>query len=77
MSDFKTEKELRTQAMMGKYGLYIPSGALWGAEDIKKMADRGTLQVYTFIIFHLSFVLRLNLQKFMRSVMIFNFKLHL
>ena len=28
-----------------KHGVYIPSGAFWGGEDIKKMADRGTLQV--------------------------------
>ena len=27
------------------HGLYVPVGALWGAEDIKKMADRGTLKV--------------------------------
>ena len=26
------------------HGVYIPSGALWGAEDIKKMADRGNLE---------------------------------
>ena len=25
------------------HGLYIPSGALWGGEDIRKMAERGTL----------------------------------
>ena len=27
----------------GNHGLYIPSGALWGAADIQKMADRNTL----------------------------------
>ena len=27
------------------HGLYVPSGAFWGAEDVKKMADRGTLKV--------------------------------
>ena len=26
-------------------GLYVPSGALWGGEDIRKMADRGSLKV--------------------------------
>ena len=26
-------------------GLYVPSGALWGGEDIRKMSDLGTLQV--------------------------------
>lgn len=27
------------------HGLYIPAGAFWAAEDIKKMADRNTLTV--------------------------------
>jgi hypothetical protein len=27
------------------HGLYVPSGAFWGAEDVKKMADRDTLKV--------------------------------
>ena len=26
-------------------GLYVPSGALWGGEDIRKMSDLGTLKV--------------------------------
>jgi len=30
-----------------KNGLYIPSGALWGGEDIRKMAERGTLKGLT------------------------------
>lgn len=29
------------------HGLYIPSGALWAAEDIKKMADAGSLKALT------------------------------
>jgi len=29
------------------FGLYIPSGALWGGEDIRKMAERGTLKGLT------------------------------
>lgn len=36
------EKTLK-QAASDKYGVYIPSGALWGADDIQKMADLGTL----------------------------------
>ena len=28
-----------------KTGLYVPSGALWGGEDIRKMSDLGTLKV--------------------------------
>lgn len=27
------------------HGLYVPAGALWGGQDIQKMADRGTLKV--------------------------------
>jgi len=30
-----------------KHGLYIPSGALWGGEDIRKMSERGTLKGLT------------------------------
>ncbi len=28
-----------------KNGLYVPSGALWGGDDIRKMSDLGTLKV--------------------------------
>eukprot|EP00794_Sanderia_malayensis_P014325 gene14325-15815_t len=38
------EKRLRTKANQGKHGLYVPTGAFWAGEDIKKMADRGTLK---------------------------------
>jgi aspartate dehydrogenase len=31
----------------GGHGLYIPAGALWGAEDIRRMADRGSLGALT------------------------------
>ncbi|XP_074642864.1 aspartate dehydrogenase domain-containing protein-like [Tubulanus polymorphus] len=41
-ADIKVEESMREAATT--HGLYIPSGAFWGAEDIKKMADRGTLQ---------------------------------
>ena len=27
------------------HGVYIATGALWGGQDIQKMADRGTLKV--------------------------------
>ena len=27
------------------HGVYIPVGAMWGAQDIRKMADMGTLKV--------------------------------
>ncbi|XP_068680418.1 aspartate dehydrogenase domain-containing protein-like [Montipora foliosa] len=39
------ENKLRKKASSGRHGIYIPSGALWGGSDIKKMADRETLQL--------------------------------
>merc|ERR1712156_1178346 len=35
------EKMLRSAAT--KHALYVPTGALWGGEDIRRMAERGTL----------------------------------
>lgn len=37
--------EAALRAAATSHGLYIPAGAFWGAEDILKMADRGTLKV--------------------------------
>lgn len=35
------------------HGLYVPSGAFWGSEDIRKMADRGNLQsLHVTMTFH-------------------------
>ena len=31
-------------------GLYVPSGALWGGEDIRKMAELGSLKVNLHLI---------------------------
>ncbi|ESO93087.1 hypothetical protein LOTGIDRAFT_119936 [Lottia gigantea] len=42
LADKDLEVTLRKAARV--HGLYVPSGAFWGGEDIKKMADRGTLQ---------------------------------
>ncbi|WAR01428.1 ASPD-like protein [Mya arenaria] len=42
MADIETERKLKAAA--NQHGLYVPCGALWGGQDIKKMADRGTLQ---------------------------------
>ncbi|CAG5118994.1 unnamed protein product [Candidula unifasciata] len=42
LADISLESALRGAA--SGHGLYVPSGAFWGGEDIKKMADRGTLQ---------------------------------
>ena len=43
MASPETETMLRSAAT--QHGLYVPSGAFWGGEDIRKMADRGSLQV--------------------------------
>ncbi|XP_041377279.1 putative L-aspartate dehydrogenase isoform X2 [Gigantopelta aegis] len=42
LADPQLEAILREAAI--DHGLYVPSGAFWGGEDIKKMADRGTLK---------------------------------
>jgi len=42
LSNPETERRLRRAAT--RHSLYIPSGALWGADDINKMADMGTVQ---------------------------------
>ena len=43
-ADSEIEESLRRLADNNEgRGVYVPAGALWGAEDIKKMADRGTL----------------------------------
>jgi predicted dinucleotide-utilizing enzyme len=39
------EAELRAIANAGPHTLWVPAGALWGALDIQKMADRGSLHV--------------------------------
>jgi len=42
------EEKLRMSAT--DHGLYVPSGAFWGSDDIRKMADRGNLQVSREIV---------------------------
>jgi len=42
-SNPEVESKLRKAASHSRFGCYIPSGALWGAEDIRKMALRGQL----------------------------------
>lgn len=45
-ADEAVEKAMRDAADNATgCGLYVPSGALWGANDIQKMADRGSLKV--------------------------------
>ncbi|XP_018082666.1 putative L-aspartate dehydrogenase [Xenopus laevis] len=44
LADEATEVKLRECARLSGYTLYVPCGALWGAEDIFKMAQRGSLK---------------------------------
>lgn len=37
------EQELKSTAKLHQRTIYIPSGALWGAQDIAKMSERNTL----------------------------------
>ena len=56
LADEETEQILYKAAKM-HHGLYVPSGALWGGEDIRKMADRGTLtgKLMAIYLFHDTF----------------------
>ncbi|CAL1270354.1 unnamed protein product [Larinioides sclopetarius] len=45
LSDEFLFEELKAAARVN--GLYVPSGALWGGEDIRKMSDSGILQSLT------------------------------
>eukprot|EP00052_Salpingoeca_macrocollata_P009367 m.74002 g.74002 ORF g.74002 m.74002 type:complete len:190 (-) comp17070_c0_seq1:82-651(-) len=47
-ADAATEAALRAAAANDHgHGLYVPSGALWGAVDLQKMGERGTLKALT------------------------------
>lgn len=65
------ETEIKLRSAVEKYGrsLYVPSGALWGASDIKKMADRGSLKALkvTMKKHPSAFRLRGNLDEINRS----------
>ena len=45
LANEKVEHMLTEAAKKYGTGLYVPSGALWGGEDIRKMSDLGTLKV--------------------------------
>lgn len=47
LADEKLEKELRKVADDFNHGFYIPSGALWAAQDIEKMSKLGDLKELT------------------------------
>ena len=53
LADVSLEACLKEAIEQHGHGLYVPSGALWGGEDIRKMADNGTLKVQADIITHL------------------------
>lgn len=38
------------EAARHSHGLYVACGALWGAQDILKMADGGTLKVWASLV---------------------------
>lgn len=44
LADANLEGKLRLAANLHKHCVYVPSGAFWGADDIAKMADQGSLQ---------------------------------
>uniref|UniRef100_A0A8D0EY24 Aspartate dehydrogenase domain containing n=1 Tax=Strix occidentalis caurina TaxID=311401 RepID=A0A8D0EY24_STROC len=43
LADPETERRLRGAAARGGHTLYVPRGALWGCEDIRRMDEAGTL----------------------------------
>nr|XP_026694205.1 putative L-aspartate dehydrogenase [Ciona intestinalis] len=43
LADQTTEDSLRSTALQNGRALYVPSGAFWGAQDIQKMAQSGSL----------------------------------
>lgn len=45
LADADLEASLRSAASL--HGLYVPQGALWGGEDIRRMAERGSLRGLT------------------------------
>ncbi|XP_077170021.1 aspartate dehydrogenase domain-containing protein [Paroedura picta] len=47
LADAETELKLRKVAQQSGHTLYIPSGALWGGQDIQRMDERGMLQALT------------------------------
>ncbi|KAJ6654825.1 hypothetical protein lerEdw1_006514 [Lerista edwardsae] len=47
LADVGTELKLREVARQSGHTLYIPSGALWGGQDIQRLDDGGMLQALT------------------------------
>lgn len=45
LSDSQLNDELRLAAKRHGHTLYVPSGALWGGQDIQRLNDSGLLKV--------------------------------
>lgn len=45
LADPDLNKKLRHVAQQSDKTLYVPSGALWGGQDIQRLNDSGTLKV--------------------------------
>ena len=50
LADDTVLQALLAESQRAGHGLYVASGALWGAHDIQKMADRGTLKVCVCVV---------------------------
>ena len=46
LADESLLRALLESSDKSKHGLHVATGALWGASDIQKMADQGTLKVH-------------------------------
>jgi len=44
LADKELEDGLRKASTLHGHGVYVPAGAFWGGDDIKKMADQGSLK---------------------------------
>lgn len=51
LSDSQLDQELRLSAKQHGNTLYVPSGALWGGQDIQRLNDTGSLKVMSFSYF--------------------------
>lgn len=50
LSDSELNQKLREAAQKSGKTLYIPSGALWGGQDIQRLNDSGALKVIIALI---------------------------
>jgi len=47
LADEDLERRLKKASNSSGNGLYVPAGAFWGGEDVRKMDERGTLKALT------------------------------